>query len=314
MNTKPVSSSAGHIRVHSVLFGNEIDRIITTVRHLNRAADLAIAAGAASSVTLAYGDSSPSPSFSDADIARIRTDCEALADIEYHFFDANLGSAKGHNTLLKKAEDEVAAGKPVDSVLIMNPDVMLAPDALIEMARPLHDPKTGMVEARQLPIEHPKEYNSLTGETGWATTACALIPLAVCRELNGFDHESFFLYCDDVDFSWRARLAGYKVIYQPSAAVFHDKRLNKDGRWAPTSSERYYSAEAALLMAHKYSRPAIVRDLLRAFEKSPEKHIQLAAENFHQREREKHLPTPIDPKGKVSAFEGHFYTKHRFEL
>lgn len=314
MNAKPISASAGHVRVHSVLFGNEIDRIITTVRHLNRAADLAIAAGAAASVTLAYGDSSPSPTFSETDIARIRSECEALADIEYHFFDANLGSAKGHNTLLERAEDEVAAGKSVDSVLIMNPDVMLAPDALIELARPLHDPKTAMVEARQLPIEHPKEYNRLTGETDWATTACALIPLAVCRELDGFDNESFFLYCDDVDFSWRARLAGYKVIYQPSAAVFHDKRLDKNGRWAPTSSERYYSAEAALLMAHKYSRPAIVRDLLHAFEKSPEKHTRLAAENFRQREREKRLPAPIDANGKVSTFEGHFYTKHRFEL
>lgn len=314
MTTKPASACAGHIRVHSVLFANEIDRIITTVRHLNRAADLAIAAGAATSVTLAYGDSSPSPTFSDADIMRIRNESDALIDIEYHFFDANLGSAKGHNTLLDKAEDSIAANKAVDSVLIMNPDVMLAPDALIELARPLRDPKTGMVEARQLPIEHPKEYNRLTGETDWATTACALIPLAICRELEGFDNESFFLYCDDVDFSWRARLAGYKIIYQPSAAVFHDKRLDKHGRWAPTSSERYYSAEAALLMAHKYSRPAIVRDLLLAFEKSPEKHVKRAAEEFRLRESENRLPTPIDPRGKVSSFEGHFYTKHRFEL
>jgi GT2 family glycosyltransferase len=305
---------AGHIRVHSVLYGNEIDRIITTVRHLNRAADLAIAGGAAASVTLAYGDSSPRPSFTVDDIARIKAECDALVDIEYHFFDANLGSAKGHNTLLGHAYDAMAAGKQVDSVLIMNPDVMLAPDALIELARPLADPKTGMVEARQLPIEHPKEYNRFTGETEWATTACALIPLPVCKELNGFDNESFFLYCDDVDFSWRARLAGYKVIYQPSAAVFHDKRLDKKGRWAPTSSERYYSAEAALLMAYKYSRPGIVQTLLRGFESSAEKHIQLAAANFKTREREGRLPQQIDPKGEVATFDGQFYTKHRFEL
>jgi GT2 family glycosyltransferase len=314
MNATTAKGNAGHVRVHSVLYGNEIDRIITTVRHLNRAADLAIASGAVKSVTLAYGDSSPQASFSDDDIARIKAECDALADIEYHFFNGNLGSAKGHNTLIARAEDAITAGKAVDSIIIMNPDVMLAPDALIELARPLLDPKTGMVEARQLPIEHPKEYNRATGETEWATTACALIPLAVCRELAGFDNESFFLYCDDVDFSWRARLAGYKVIYQPSAAVFHDKRLDKHGRWAPTSSERYYSAEAALLMAHKYSRPDIVKKLLAQFEVSPEKHVQLAAENFHAREEEGRLPAPIDPKGKVATFEGHFYTKHRFEL
>ncbi|NID15764.1 glycosyltransferase family 2 protein [Luteibacter yeojuensis] len=302
------------MRVHSVLYGNELDRIITTVKHLNRAADLAIAAGAAESVTLIYGDSSPHPLFSDEDVARLKSECYAIANIEYHFFDSNLGSALGHNTLLAAAANSLTAGVAVDSVLIMNPDVMLAPDALIELARPLFDTKVAMVEARQLPIEHPKEYNRSTGETGWATTACALIPFAVCQELGGFDNESFFLYCDDVDFSWRARIEGYKIIYQPSATAFHDKRLDKRGRWAPTHSERYYSAEAALLMAHKYSRPGILKDLLKQFADSPEDHIRLAAANFLQRKEEGRLPAPIDPGHKVSVFDGPFYTKHRFEL
>lgn len=314
MNTKLVSANAGHIRVHSVLFGNEIDRIITTVRHLNRAADLAIAAGAASSVTLAYGDSSPSPSFSDADIARIRTECEALADIEYHFFDANLGSAKGHNTLLERAEDKVAAGKSVDSVLIMNPDVMLAPDALIEMARPLRDPKTGMVEARQLPIEHPKEYNRLTGETGWATTACALIPLAVFQQVGAFDNATFFLYCDDVDFSWRVRLAGLRVVYQPSAAVFHDKRLSDSGGWMAGGAEQYFSAEAALLLAYKWSRPDITRRLVRAFEAQKIDYLQKAVAEFHRREAAGQLPKPLDPDHRVAEFVDNMYAEHRFAI
>ena len=29
------------------------------------------------------------------------------------------------------------------------------------------------------------------------------------------------MYCDDVDFSWRVRLLGYKVIYRSDAPVFH---------------------------------------------------------------------------------------------
>ena len=38
-----------------------------------------------------------------------------------------------------------------------------------------------------------------------------MIPLPLFRELGGFDADNFFLYCDDVDFSWlvrRGRLQG----------------------------------------------------------------------------------------------------------
>lgn len=304
----------GHVRVHSVLYGNEPERIVQTVAHLNRAADLAIAAGAVSSVSLVYGDSSPAPVLDAAAIKAIAVSSEALRSVENVNFGRNMGSARGHNTLIAHAVEALDKGNPVDAVLIMNPDVMLAPDALIELARPLQNPKVGLVEARQLPVEHPKEYNAGSGETDWATTACALIPLAVLRELDGFDAESFFLYCDDVDFSWRARLAGYSIIYQPSAAVFHDKRLGDNGQWQPTSSEQYYSAEAALMMAHKYSRPEIVARLLEGFGKSPIAHLKRAAENFETRRTEGRLPEPIDKRRTVSVFRGDHYTEHRFSL
>ncbi|MBB5360834.1 hypothetical protein HDE76_004082 [Rhodanobacter sp. ANJX3] len=314
MKKKIPINKVGHVRIHSVLYGNELDRILTTIRHLNRAADLAIGAGAVASVTLVYGDSSPTPTFSKDDIESIRAQSPALACVDYLFFDSNLGSAKGHNALLAYADEMTEAGTVTDHVLIMNPDVMLAPDALIELVRPFQDPLTGIVEARQLPIEHPKDYDKSTGETGWATTACALIRMDVLHKLSGFDSESFFLYCDDVDFSWRARLNGYKVIYQPSAAVFHDKRLGPQGQWAPTSSERYYSAEAALLMAYKYSRLDIVERLLKTFATSTESHLNKAAESYIQRKKDGRLPEAIDAAGKVAHFEGDFYTKHRFGL
>lgn len=304
----------GHVRVHSVLYGNEPERIVQTVAHLDRAADLAIAAGAISSVSLVYGDSSPTPVLDAAAIESIAAASGALRSVENVHFGRNMGSARGHNTLIEHAVASLAQGGQVDVVLIMNPDVMLAPDALIELARPLQNAKVGLVEARQLPVEHPKEYNAGTGETGWATTACALIPLPVLRELDGFDADSFFLYCDDVDFSWRARLAGYSIIYQPSAAVFHDKRLGGDGQWQPTSSEQYYSAEAALMMAHKYSRPEIVEKLLEGFGKSPLAHLKRAADTFQARRSEGRLPDPIDQRRSVSVFRGDHYTEHRFSL
>ena len=45
------------------------------------------------------------------------------------------------------------------------------------------------------------------------------------RELGGFD-EAFFLYMEDTDLSWRARLAGYGCVYVPRSVVYHDYVLH----------------------------------------------------------------------------------------
>lgn len=39
--------------------------------------------------------------------------------------------------------------------------------------------------------------------------------------------ESFFMYCEDVDLNWRARLAGYETAWAPEAVVYH--RLSATG-------------------------------------------------------------------------------------
>ncbi|MEK6531580.1 MAG: glycosyltransferase family 2 protein, partial [Deltaproteobacteria bacterium] len=40
-------------------------------------------------------------------------------------------------------------------------------------------------------------------------------------DLIGFFDEDFFMQCEDTDLSFRAQLAGWKVIYAPGARVFH---------------------------------------------------------------------------------------------
>ena len=276
------------------------------MHHLQRAAELAIGAGAFSHIRLVYGDSSPTPVFVSDAFEQRALRLNALTRPEVRVFGKNLGSAGGHNALLEDAAE--------DCVLIMNPDVMLAPDTLIELARPLAEARVGLVEARQLPVEHPKEYDPKTGVTSWATTACALIRTAPLRQLGGFDAEAFFLYCDDLDVSWRLRLAGYLIIFQPSAVVFHDKRLSNHGRWMPSEAERYYSAEAALMLAHKYSRSDIATRLTRTFLLSEDEHLRRAALEYERRGAVGKLPTPIDPAHSVGEFVEGFYARHRFAL
>lgn len=49
-----------------------------------------------------------------------------------------------------------------------------------------------------------------------------MMPLALCRELGGWD-ESYFFYGEDIDFCYRIRQAGYQIIYYPHVEVLHYK-------------------------------------------------------------------------------------------
>ena len=294
------------VRVQSVVYGNEYKSIERAVLSLGRSAELAIEGGHLSRVEVAYGDSSPTPCLSDDQIGQLRALYPDALTIEYDFFGGNLGSARGHNRL--------AANATTDFLVIQNPDVVVSPRLLETLLATFESDATGMAEAKQLPIEHPKDYDPSTGETSWASTACAMIPLPLFQRIGGFDADTFFLYCDDVDFSWQVRLAGYKVIFQPAAVLFHDKRLSNTGQWQPSDAEQYYSAEADLMLAHKWSRPEIVEAILKDFGANGNAFTIKAKTTFEQRRREGKLPTPVDPTHQVGEFINGFYAKHRFVL
>ncbi|GAB7534921.1 glycosyltransferase [Burkholderia sp. 22PA0099] len=294
------------LRIQSVLYNNAQAHIDSALESIARAADLAVAAGVLSSVEVALGDCSPEPVFTPEQIEERAAKFlpQGVARIQYTFFNANLGSAAGQNRLLEDLQTEL--------VLILNPDTLVAPNIFVELVRPMHKPDVGIVEARQVPIEHAKDYDAVTGETSWATTACALVSAAVAKEVNGFDPESFFLYCDDVDFSWRVRLAGYKVVFQPSAALFHDKRLSTAGKWIVGGAEEYYSAEAAMILAHKFSNGALADRIERQLLAAGSELEQKAAKKYRELKTAGQLPAQIDRDHRVAQFVGGYYAKHRF--
>jgi GT2 family glycosyltransferase len=304
--TMPFWRPGMSLQVQSVLYNNEPNVVGRAAASLARATQLAVAAGACASVTLRYGDSSALPCLNVEALAAMRAENAGSLTIEYDYFGGNLGSARGHNRL--------AAASGADFILVQNPDVVVSPRLLEVLLGCFRRAGVGMAEGKQIPIEHPKDYDPDTGETSWATTACAMIPLALFRELGGFDAESFFLYCDDVDFSWLVRRAGYKVIFQPAASCFHDKRLSQTGDWQPSGAERYYSSEAALFMAHKWSRPDLVEQYLGDFEDSGEPNQQKAARVFRERRTSGTLSVPIDSEHKVGVFDSVFFARHRYSL
>jgi len=207
------------IRIQSILYNTPLPKIRRALEYFDNAARVARERGIARQVTVAYGDCSPNAAFDRGELDALQRQVAHLEAIHYTRFGENLGHGGGQNRLFESATS--------DLLLIANPDVLAAPNLLIELVGALARANVGLVEARQLPIEHHKHYDQATGETSWASMACALMPAALFRELRGFDAGTFFMYGDDVDFSWRVRLAGFKVVHQPSAVAFHDKRFDQ---------------------------------------------------------------------------------------
>ena len=138
-----------------------------------------------------------------------------------------------------------------------------------------------------------------------------LTPRATFESVGGFDSSTFFMYCDDVDYSWRTRLAGFRVVYAPAARVMHDKRLDATGAYQPGEAEVYFSAEAAIMIAHKYSNPARVRSLIGRFRRQATEPVLRAVAEYESRRKANSLPTPLDPDHRVSSFVGDGYGRMR---
>ena len=59
-----------------------------------------------------------------------------------------------------------------------------------------------------------------TTEVDAVSGACLMVRRAVLDQLQGFDEE-YYLYGEDMDFCWRTKLAGWKVVYHPAATITH---------------------------------------------------------------------------------------------
>lgn len=293
------------LQIQSVIYGNDVNALFKAIRALHQAVKIYNKRNDRMQVRLIYGDSSPKPILNSKIQEEIKDKIHDEIEFEYRFFGFNSGTAKGHNLMAENTD--------ADLMMIMNPDVIVEPGCISKLIEPLHSDYVAMVEARQTPLEHAKEYDKRTGETDWASTACTIFKTEIYREIGGFDADTFFLYCDDLDFSWRIRLAGYKIIYRPSAIAYHAKNLSVSGTWQPTSAEIYYSAEAAMLLAYKWSNSERAEDLCYQYLTSGGDSEKKAAQEYMRRKKNGTLPQMIDPEHKIATFLGDEYCNMRFK-
>ncbi len=57
-------------------------------------------------------------------------------------------------------------------------------------------------------------------EVFWATGACLFVRTDLFKQSGGFD-EDFFAHMEEIDFCWRIKHKGYKVMYHPHSVVYH---------------------------------------------------------------------------------------------
>ena len=155
----------------------------------------------------------------------------------------NLGFAGGCNRGAAEANGDV--------LVFLNPDTVVDPGALSRLAETLQDPSIGIAMARLRLLDRPELLNSggnvvhLTGlawagsyeqpaeglselhDIPYASGAALAIRAELFRELGGFTAE-LFMYQEDLELSWRARLRGLRVVVTPRADVYHDYEFGRN--------------------------------------------------------------------------------------
>jgi len=138
----------------------------------------------------------------------------AFARVDIARSGSNLGFGRGQNA--------AAARGKAPWILVLNQDCILEPGVLAPLLEGAEkDPDDIAIwELRQIPYEHPKAYDPVTLDTPWASGAAMLVRRAAFEQVHGFEPR-IFMYGEDVDFSWRLRARGWRVVYRPRLAVVH---------------------------------------------------------------------------------------------
>ena len=149
----------------------------------------------------------------------------------------NLGFAGGCNLGARHA-----AGT---TLVFLNPDTVVAPGAIEALAGRLGDSAVGITTARLRLLDRPELINSagnvlhVTGlawagrygepaeqvtqeeEVAYPTGAAMAVRAKLFWELGGFTEE-LFMYQEDLELAWRARLRGLRIVLVPQADVYHE--------------------------------------------------------------------------------------------
>lgn len=228
---------------------------------------------------------------------KIRIKESDFSDLNLKIIDPlkNTGFAGGNNIAIKNALQNGA-----DYLLIINNDVVVEKNLLVELIKTADaDAKIGMVAPKIYFAKgfefHKDRYKSKdlgkvlwyaggkidwqnmlcshrgvdevdkgqyekTEETEFTTGCCMLVKKEVFQKIGFFD-EKYFLYFEDADLSQRANKAGFKIVYQPKAILWHENAGSVGG--SGSNIQDYFITRNRMLFGFKYASPRTKLALLK---------------------------------------------------
>jgi GT2 family glycosyltransferase len=79
----------------------------------------------------------------------------------------------------------------------------------------------------------------LTQSLSAVTAACLLVRREVYREVNGLDEQNLAIAFNDIDFCFKVRQAGYRVIWTPHAELYHHESVSRGSDDTPEKAGRF---------------------------------------------------------------------------
>ena len=185
----------------------------------------------------------------------------------------NLGFCRGNNVGLKWAVEQ-----GYDYVMLLNSDTKLMPGLISELVSVLaSDPRIGIAGAKNVLMENPDftwgRYGKVTwgpmlvktvgrfarderrGEpprdVDWVIGNACMMRREALEKVGVFDEE-FWQCNEDVDWCYRAREAGFRVVYVDRAAILHKGGSSADLSHRKIFSYGYFIGRNAFTFARKH--------------------------------------------------------------
>jgi hypothetical protein len=166
-------------------------------------------------------------------------------DVRIIRLEKNHGFAKGYILALRQVE--------ADYYILLNSDIEVTPgwikpvidlmesDTNIAACQPkirsYHEPAKfeyagaagGFIDKYGYPFCRGRLFLSIEEDTGqydditevfWATGACMFVRADLYHKFGGLD-DDFFAHMEEIDFCWRLKNEGYKIMYCPRSVVYH---------------------------------------------------------------------------------------------
>lgn len=174
--------------------------------------------------------------------------------------ESNMGYGAANNVGVKNSNGEYT--------VILNPDTILEENWLKELITPLknHDklittPKVLLYDGSRINVcgliihftgfgftrgfEADADDFAIPEYVAGFSGSCFAVKRDYFMELGGFD-DRIFLYGEDIELSWRAKLKGYETLFVPGSVVKHDYKLEV------SPLKLYYLEKSRYMILRKY--------------------------------------------------------------